>query len=89
MSDYMKTKIAVIGCCATRDVFRSYYNNYKADYELEIDLLRTSMFSILQKPIKLKKDDLTFVPQNKNDYKKEEFHKRNIFFMKDDLIKHF
>lgn len=54
----MKTKIGILGSCVCRDPFRSYYNNYKEEYDLVFHIPRMSFISLFQKPFEYKEEDL-------------------------------
>lgn len=54
----MKTKIGIFGSCLTRDVFRSVHNDYKKDYNLVFDQLRSSIVSVMQEPVEYDKETI-------------------------------
>lgn len=78
----MKTRIGIFGSCISRDIFRSAHNNYKNDYTLVFDEMRSSLVSVMQKPAKYNVNDLYV---NNGDV----HSKVNAEFIEKDLNKNF
>lgn len=59
-----KIKIGVLGSCSTRNVFTTYYNDYKNHFELIFSYERISLISLFHEPITFDNDDLKISPNN-------------------------
>ena len=59
-----KIKIGVLGSCSTRNVFTTYYNDYKNHFELIFSFFLISLISLFNEPILFEKDDLKILPNN-------------------------
>ncbi|WP_296847785.1 DUF6270 domain-containing protein [uncultured Methanobrevibacter sp.] len=59
-----KIKIGVLGSCSTRNVFTTYYNDYKNHFELIFSYERISLISLFNEPIPFEMDDLKISPDN-------------------------
>ncbi|MCL6631796.1 MAG: DUF6270 domain-containing protein [Alicyclobacillus herbarius] len=58
-------RVAVLGSCATRDVFNSQFNpTYKDNYECVITQNQTSLISLMAHPVDVDRDDI----DNLNEY---------------------
>lgn len=61
----MVLKVAVLGSCESRDLFNSIFNpNYKENFSIEFDALRTSIISLMQNPHYINKELLKIYPEN-------------------------
>ena len=61
----MKTKIAIVGSCISRDVFNSYFvPGYKEFFEVIADVQRTTLISLMQNPIEIDKNLIDIFPHN-------------------------
>ena len=79
----MKTKIAILGSCISRDVFNSHFvQNYKDYFELTADAQRTSIISLLQDPLSIDKKLIDIHPDTPK-------NKARTYFIDCDLKKNF
>lgn len=81
----MKTKIAVLGSCVSRDLFNSYFvPNYKEFFEVRMDAQRTSMISLMQNPFDIDKKLLNIPPYNRKNNARTKYitHDLNKVFLK-------
>lgn len=61
----MVVKIGILASCASRDGFRSYYNeNYKEYFEVVFNLPRISTISLMDTPIEYNENELIIEPNN-------------------------
>ena len=61
----MKTKIAVLGSCISRDLFNSnFVPNYKDFFDLVFDAQRTTMISLMQDSVVIDNNLLDILPHN-------------------------
>ena len=61
----MKTKIAVLGSCISRDLFNSHFvPNYKDFFDLVFDAQRTTMISLMQDSVVIDNNLLDILPHN-------------------------
>ena len=77
-----KIRIGIFGSCSTREVFTTYYNDYKNHFELIFSHERESVISLFQNPIDLDFNELKLLP----DSKKNQFRTNNMI---NDLSKSF
>lgn len=78
-----KPKIALFGSCVSGDLFRSYHNNYKADFVKLCDHQRSTIISLMSPKIDYNEDELNYLKDApdkefinkciKNDFDKEIF----------------
>lgn len=81
---YMKTKIAVLGSCVSRDLFNSHFvPNYKEFFEVTMDAQRTSIISLMQNPIVLDKKLLDIYPITRKNNSRTKYitHDLNKIFL--------
>ena len=77
----MTTSFAILGCCASRDVFFSQINpNYKSYFQLKNAAVRNSLISIMSQPVDYIENSIKILPEDKtNNYRtrliKEDFEK--------------
>lgn len=63
--DYMKTKVALLGSCISRDVFNSHFvPNYKEFFEVITDVQRTTLISLMQDPVEIEECLIDISPHN-------------------------
>ena len=70
----MKTKIGIWGSCATRDIFRSEFNDYNEYFEIVYELERISLISLMGygNGFEYNEEDIQIQPLNdKNKYRSE------------------
>ena len=61
----LKTKIAVLGSCISRDLFNSHFvPNYKDFFDLVFDAQRTTMISLMQDSVVIDNNLLNILPHN-------------------------
>ena len=77
-----KLRVGILGSCVTREVFTTYYNDYKQHFDLIFSHERESLISLFQNPINFLDEDIKILP----DSKKNQFRSRNI---SNDLSKSF
>lgn len=77
-----KIRVGILGSCVTREVFTTYYNDYKNHFDLIFSHERESLISLFQDPIEFDEEDIKIYP----DSKKNRFRSKNIF---NDLSKSF
>ena len=81
----MKTKIAVLGSCISRDLFNSYFvPNYKEFFEVTMDAQRTSIISLMQSPLSIDKKFLDITPTTRKNKARTKYitHDLNKIFLK-------
>lgn len=62
---HLKTKIAVLGSCISRDLFNSnFVPNYKDFFDLVFDAQRTTMISLMQDSVVIDNNLLDILPHN-------------------------
>lgn len=86
----MKRKIGVLGSCASRDAFNSnIVKNYKDFFEMTISAQRTSLISIMQKPIVFDEHQIEILPLTRRNLDKSNFisYDLNRNFLKELLEK--
>lgn len=77
-----KVRVGIFGSCATREVFTTFYNDYKNHFNLIFTHERESFISLFDKPMDFNPDELRLLP----DTKKNQFRYKN---MVNDLSKSF
>lgn len=70
-----KIRVGILGSCVSREVFTTYYNDYKKDFELIFSHERESFISLFQNQINFDEKDIQILPPSK----KNQFRFKNIF----------
>ena len=70
-----KLRIGIFGSCISRDVFTTYYNDYKQHFQLVFSHERESLISLFQNPMSFDEEDIKISPPSK----KNLFRIKNIF----------
>ena len=75
----MVIRVGMLGSCESRDLFNSAINtNYKDYFLLEIDTLRTSFISLMQKPQHIDNNLLKIYPETPSSIKASSFLKEDF-----------
>ena len=77
-----KVRMGIFGSCTTREVFTTYYNDYKEHFNLVFSHERESFISLFDEPLCFDENQLKLYP----DSKKNQFRSRNMI---NDLSKSF